>query len=313
MLSAAFTNEGNMATSVQTNNRHFLTCVYAPEVQTIGNQKITLTENHNWEVEAKGKAAKYHSLSQATLRYLNSAEGLFRIPGQFCERLPKFVNAVRQECGLTRWEPLDDCTKRSLSSWVWLTTIPHAITMTPNMIDEVVEAKKAWGDKTLSQEQRRFKFEKATREVTDTAAMYSYSAANVISLFPQLSPYVKKAVVTGDSFTIAHDVLSAKMNAENFWLARKVDLSKATPAIKEAVSNTKTYALWATAKDIAATVGGFFSLLSLAVGAAVLPLVVSATFSLLTTSFAIVRKLYSETMTHKVIDFLDNRSVVKLA
>jgi|GEM_PF-3348851 len=301
------------STTAQTNNRHFLTCIYAPEVQTIGKQKFILKENHDWKVEAEGKAKSYHSVGQAALRYLNTAEGLFRVPGQFCERLPKFVNAVREEMGLPRWAPLDDCTGRSRNSWVWLTTIPHAITMTPGMIQDVKEAKQAWSDTTLTQAQRRFKFEKATREVTDTAAMYAYSAANVLSLIPQVAKHVPTVVTCGDSATVVHDALSAKMNAENYFLATRVDLSKATPAIKEAVENSKTYALWAMAKDVAATVGGFFSLLALATGVAVLPAVAAAAFSLASTTLAIIRKMYSETMMHKPIDFLCNKSVVQLA
>ena len=293
---------------MQTNNKRFLTCIYAPEVQTFGNQKITLKENHDWRTEAEGKSKEYHSLSQCMLRFLESAEGLFRF-GQLLERAPKLANAVRQELGIQRYSPMDTCTEKSLASWTWLTTIPHAITMTPGVLRDVKDAYVAKADSTLTSSQKRFKIEKAARELTDAAAMYSYSFANVVGLFPSTSKYVMPAVAFGDGTTLVHDAISLKINSENYLKARSIDLTHATPAMKATVEGTKSHNMWAVLKDTVAVAGGIFGMLFLLSGIALVPKIVLATFSLASTVFAVIRKMSEETMNFKPISFLDTKHV----
>ena len=285
------------AVTAITNNKRFLT-IYSPEAQTLNDKKITLKENHDWKVEADGDVAKHHSLGQSVLRFLESAEGLFRF-GQLGERLPKFVNSARVECGLAPLAPLDVCASKSLASWTWLTTIPRVITMTPGVIDVVKEASESVKDSTLHVSQKRYKLEKATREVSDAVAMYAHAAGNVASLFPGLGKLDVACHQFADKTTFGHDLVSLKMNGENYWHARSVDLTNATHAIKETVEGTKRVALVAIAKDIAA-IAGFLVTGSLAVLAA-LPLAA--------TVLAIIRKMCEETMAFKPINFLDNRSV----
>jgi len=289
-------------------NRRVLTCIYAPEAQTIGNKKISLTENHDWKTEAQGKTKEYHSLGQATLRYLKSAEGLYRI-GQLGERVPKLTNAVRQEYNLPRLSVLDTCTSKSLSAWTWLTTIPRTIEMTPGVLGDVKEAKNALSDPTLSGQQVRYKFEKAFREATDLAAMSAYSVAQVAGLFPSMAKFTANTVTFAEGSTLVHDVTSLKINGENYIRGWSIDLAKATPAMKETVERTRSYNLIALAKDVSSVASGFFGLLFVATGMSVLPGIAFATLALASTIFAVIRKLYEETMTYKPISYLDNKHV----
>ncbi len=290
-----------------TNSRHMI-CIYSPEDQVLGDKKIALKKNHDWKVEAEGGVKDYHTYGQAFLRFLNSAEGLFRV-GQLGERLPKFINATREHYGLDRLVPLDNCMSKSLLSWTWLTTIPHAITMTPGMVSDVKDAAGAWNDSSISSKQKQYKFEKATREVTDTAAMYSYSLANVVSVFPSLSHHVRSLIQFGDAATLVHDVTSLKINAQNLVHAYSVDTSKATRAMKETVEGTKRYSLVALAKDVAASVSGFFGIFT---GTTILPVVAFAFLSLASTVCAVFRKMCEDTMPYKPIHFLDNRHVTQV-
>lgn len=292
-----------MASTVPTitNNKRFF-AIYAPEAQTLNDKKITLKENHDWKVEADGNVKAHHSLGQSVLRFLESAEGLFRF-GQLGDRLPKFVNAARAEYGLSRLAPLDACGSKSLASWTWLTTIPRVITMTPGTIDVVKEASDGLKDSTLNRSQKIYKFEKATREVTDTAAMYAHAAGNVASLFPNLTAFNASCTQFADNTTFAHDLISLKMNCQNYWHARTVDLTSATRAIKETVEGTKRVTLVAIAKDVVAAVG------FLVAGSVMLKAVALAALPLAATVLAVVRKMCEETMAFKPINFLDNRSV----
>src|SRR5271155_1930656 len=98
----------------------FTPTIFIPETpteQTIGNRTITLKPNANPA-----------SPAMAVLQFLKTDEGLFRF-GQLGERLPKFVNAVREHYGMRPSTTLDDCAKKSFQSWTWLTTIPRAVTM----------------------------------------------------------------------------------------------------------------------------------------------------------------------------------------
>ena len=79
--------------------------------------------------------------------------------------------------------------------------------------------------------------------------------------------------------------------------------------MQEAIERTTTCNLWAIAKDITSVVGSIFGLLSVARGFSLLPGIVSATLSLAATVFAVIRKLYEETMTFKPINFFDNKHV----
>ena len=284
---------------------------YTPEIQTIGKQKITLKENHDWKVEADGKVKDYHTLGRSLNRFLCSAEGLFRF-GQFMERVPKFINVVRQENGLPRIPALDCLTSKSVASWTWLTTIPHAITMTPGVIDDVKEASSAWSNSSLTARQKQYKFEKAACEVTDAVSMYAYSASNVSSLFPSMTKIGAASLAFGDNATAVKDGISLKLNTQNYLRARAFDLSKATPAIKKTVEGTMRYSLIASAKDLAAFAAGCFGMLFMATGTAVLPAYAFATLSLASTVFAIVRNMCSETMTFKPINFFDHRHVAQI-
>lgn len=284
-----------------TSNNRFLT-IYIPEAQTLKDKKITLKENHDWKVEADGNVKEHHSLGRSVLRFLESAEGLFRF-GQLGERLPKFVNAARAEYGLSSLAPLDTCASKSLASWTWLTTIPRVITMTPGTIDVVKEASDGLKDSALNRSQKLYRFEKASREVTDTAAMYAHAAGNVASLFPGMTAFNASCSRFADNTTFAHDILSLKMNCENYWHARSVDLASATRTIKETVEGTKRTTLVAIAKDIVALAG------FLVAGSLMVKAVMLAALPLAATVLAVIRKMSEEAMTFKPINFLDNRSV----
>jgi hypothetical protein len=302
---AVFTKyEGIMDTTARL-NRHFLTCIYAPEEQTLGKHRVTLRENHDWKTEAKGETADYHSLASSVNRFLGTAEGLFRV-GQLGERVPKFVNTLREDMGMSRVVPLDACMANSVSAWTWLTAIPRAIEMTPGVIRDVKDAKDALHNKDLTSPQVRYKLEKATREVTDAVAMYAYSMSNITGLFPSMTPFTASTMNFADSATFAHDVVSLKMNVENLVRMRSLDTSKATPAMKETIEQTKTYNMWAIAKDVVASVSGFFKLFLAAVA---VPKIAFATLSLASTVFAVIRKMYEETMVYKPVTFLDAKQV----
>ncbi len=274
--------------------------IYIPETpntHTIGNRTITLKPNANQS-----------SLAMAVLNFLKTDEGLFRF-GQLGERLPKFVNAVREHYGMLPSRNLDDCAKKSFQSWTWLTTIPRAITMTPGVIADAQDAAAAWDDQTLGLHQKRYKVEKAFREVTDAAAMYSYSLGNIVCLFPSLSKLNASCLASGANFTVAHDAASLHLNVENMTRALTVDVTKATPEIESAVKNTIRRDMIGTLKDIAALAPFVFGMLAIVTGVAVMPALAAAACSLASTVFGSMRKMYEDTMPFKPINFLDNRSV----
>jgi len=291
-----------MATSVSRNiyASEIPTQILGNQTQILGNQEITLKPN-----------AKHRSFPGSILSFLDTQEGVFRF-GQLSERIPKFVNAVRREVGLSRWAPLDDCTRQSVAAWSWLTTVPRAITMTPGMAGDVQEALRSCGDKSMSFQQKRYAWEKATREVTDTAAMYAYSAANVASLFPSLSKFGASVVQFAETSTTIHDGFSLKINVENLANALACDASEATPEIQETLKGTIRYNMIATAKDIVAFVSGMLGIYLLATGTALVPSIAFVTMSLASTVFAVIRKLYEDSMSFKPISFLDHRSVTQV-
>ncbi|HSX38021.1 MAG TPA: hypothetical protein VLE95_04240 [Chlamydiales bacterium] len=302
-----------MASTVQFHTNHrFRGFSYEPEVQSFGRKKVTLVENHDWKIELSGKSRAYHSLGEAALRYLRSAEGLFRV-GQLSERVPKFVNLARQEMGLPRLKPLDVCAQQSRMAWNWLATIPRTIEMTPGVISAVQDAQAALQSNTLLPQQIQFKVETAFREVSDAIAMYAYSMSNVASLFLNTDKLCATCINVGSVSTFSNDLVSLKINAENYARASSIDLTGATHAIKDTVNQTKYYNLLSMAKDIVSCVSGFFGILLLATGVAVVPGIALAALSLASTVFGVSRKLYSETMPFKPLEFLANKNVTYLA
>jgi hypothetical protein len=274
--------------------------IFVPETptqQTIGNRTITLKPNANQA-----------SPAMAVIQFLKTDEGLFRF-GQLGERLPNFMNAIREQYGKVPSRPLDDCAKKSFQSWTWLTTIPRAITMTPGVIADVQDAAEAWNNQTLGLHQKRYKVEKAVREVTDAAAMYSYSVGNVASLFPSMSKLYASCLASGVNFTAVHDAASLHLNVENMARALTVDISKTTPEIASAVKYTIRRDMIATLKDIVALAPIVFGMLAFVTGVAVMPALAVATCSLASTAFGTLRKLYEDTLPFKPISFLDNRHV----
>ncbi len=275
--------------------------IFIPETptrQTIGNRTITLKPNANQNSPAK-----------AVIQFLTTAEGLFRF-GQLGERLPNFVNTIREQYGMPPSRPLDDCAKRSFQSWTWLTTIPRAITMTPGVIADVQDAAEALNDKTLGLNQKRYQVEKALREVTDAAVMYSYSVGNIVSLFPSLSKLNASCLVSGANFTAAHDAASLHLTVENMAHALTVDVSKTTPEIASAVKYTIRRDMISALKDIASLAPFVFGMLALVTGVvAVMPALALATCSLASTAFGTLRTLYENTLPFKPISFLDNRHI----
>jgi hypothetical protein len=289
-------------------SRALLACIYSPEAQTLGDERITLNENHEWKVAADGGVKKYHTLGQSALRFLNTQEGVFRF-GQLGDRIPKFINAAMEHYGKARSVPLDNCTSKSLLSWTWLTTIPYVICVTPGTIGDIKDASNAWSDKSLSSQQRRYKIEKATRELTDTTAMYSYSFGNIVSLFPSVSHHVRSFIKFGDAVTLVKDVTSLKINAENLAYAYSVDTSKATRSMKETIEGTKRYAIAGLAKDVFAATSGIFAIFT---GTSVLSAVTFAFLSMAETVSAVVKKMFEETMPYRPIHFLDNAQVTQV-
>lgn len=291
-----------------TNSKAVLACIYSPEAQTLGNKRITLKENHDWKVEAEGGVKNYHTLGQAALRFLNTQEGVFRF-GQLGERIPKFINAAREHYGKPRLVPLDNCMSKSVLSWTWLTTIPHALCITPGAISDVKAASKAWNDKSFSSEQRRYKIEKATRDASDTVSMYSYSVGNIVGLFPSASHHVRSFMKFGDALALVKDVTSLKINAENLTYAYSVDTTKATRSMKETIEGTKRYAIAGLAKDFFSSTAGIFGIFT---GTAVLSAFTFAFLSVANTVCAVVKKMFEETMPYKPIHFLDKAQVTEV-
>ena len=193
--------------------------IYTPE-ETLGNARITLRMNHDWKTGAEGKTATatYHGLPEATRRFLGSAEGLFRF-GQLLEKVPKASNAALQAIGLPPSGPLDTCARNSARAWTWLTTIPHAIEMTPETCNTFQEAKEALYDPTLTEAQVQYKFKKAVRETTSCAGMWGYSVSNIASLFPRWNRLSATALLVGDSACLAADMTNLEMNVKNIGRA----------------------------------------------------------------------------------------------
>lgn len=295
--------------SVQTQTqRRFLTCISAPEAQTIGNQRITLRENHDWKTEAEGKAKDYHSFGSAVMRTLGTANGIFRFT-QLMERMPKFANALSEELGYARSPALDALTKDSRTGWVWCATFPRVIEMTPGTISSVKEARATIKDDSLAPDQKKHKLEKAFNDITDAGAMYMHSAGMIAGLFPA---YQKASAVfhnTAEGCTVMHDAASLHMDAQNYLKARAVDLTYATPQIKKTVEETKTLNLISTVKNVFSLASGILALTLLATGVSYASALTLATISLSSTVFAVGRKLYEETMMFKPITFLDNKHV----
>jgi hypothetical protein len=277
--------------------------IYAPEAQTgtIGKQTITLEPN-----------TKHANLATSINQYLKSDDGLFRF-GQLGERIPKFVNEVRKHYGMPSLPPFDRCSEKSFQAWTWLTTIPRAITMTPGVITDVQDAAVSLNDSTLNSQQKRHKIEKAVQQVADASAMYCYSVANLSSLFPSLNHVNVAALNAGSTFTTAYDAIGLHVNAENMARAMSVDVTKATQEMQETVKGTVRYNMLAAAKHIVAFATGFFAVLHLASGISILPILAAATMSLASTVFAVMRKLYEDSMPFKPINFLDNRHVTLIA
>jgi hypothetical protein len=266
--------------------------IYIPETQTqtIGNRSITLKPNANQQ----------NGLGTALMQFLKTDEGLFRF-GQFFERFPKLVNETRKYYGMAPSLPLADCANRSLQSWTWLTTIPRAITMTPGVLADAQDAVDAWNDPTLDLHQKRYKVEKAFREVTDAGAMYSYSLGNIACLFPSLGKLYAACLTSGANFTVAHDAASLHLNLENLARGMTVDLTQATPEIESAVKNTIRRDMIATLKDIAALAPFIFVMLAVVTGVAAMPALAAATCSLASTVFGTMRKVYEDTLPSKPI------------
>ena len=208
--------------------------------------------------------------------------------------------------------PLADCANRSFQSWTWLTTWPRLLTMFSGVCADAKDGADAWNDPTLDLNQKRYKVEKAFREVTDLAAMFSYSVGNVACLFPSQSKLFTACLISGERFTAAHDAASLHLNVENLARAMTVDLTQATPEIESAVKNTIRRDMIATLKDIVALAPFIFAMFAVVtgVGVAVMPALAAATCSLASTVFGTMRKVYEDTLPFKPICFADNRHVV---
>lgn len=274
---------------------------------------VTLIPNHSLDVAVKGKYAvkTYHSLWSSTLRFLDSAEGLFRV-GQLMDRVPRLMNAVRQEYGVKPHPVLDGLSGKGLNAWTWGTTFPRIVCLSQLAANANREAREALSDGSTP-EQAANKNLVAVRETTDFMAMSCHGISMISSLFPHGMALAKTFTTTAEASTLVHDVVSLDINTRNLTRAYTTELKGATAEIKSVLDQTKTHNWIAIAKDVCSVATGLFGMLFIATGVAVIPGIAMLTLSLASTILAVTRKLYEEQMYCKPINFSDRRHVTLLS
>ena len=139
--------------------------------------------------------------------------------------------------------------------------------------------------------------------------MVAYSASCLSGLFKNSAVLNKGALAAGNTMAFAHDVISLQKNYENRCMAYKENLEGAPEALQKVFKGIKTYSFLATAKDVVSCVSGFFGLLLMMTGVAVIPGIACATLSFASVGLAVARKLYADTLETKQFYLLDNKSV----
>ncbi len=274
---------------------------------------VTLIPNHSLDIAVKGKNAvnTYHSLWRSTLRFLDSAEGLFRV-GQLMDKVPKWINVARQEYGMEKSPILDGLSGKGLTAWTWGTTFPRIVCLAQSAVTANQEARAALSDGSTP-EQAAHKNLVSIRDTISAMTMSCRGVSMVLSLFPQGAALTKVFTTTAETVTLAYDGISFDINTQNLKRAYSAELKGATAEIKEILDQTKTCHWIATARDVCSGAVGIFGVLFIATGVAIVSGIAMVTLSLTATILAVTRKLYEEQMHCKPINFSDRRHATLLA
>ncbi|MBI5272488.1 MAG: hypothetical protein HY861_00715 [Chlamydiia bacterium] len=286
--------------------------------ERVDNKVVSLQASHGLKEEMGGGSAiaKYHTPAQAVIRFLGTMEGGYRF-SQLFGRVPKWLNAVRVECGMGESSFLRRLGEKGDAHWSSFVRIPST---TQDAISSVRDARdavtKVGTSDALRPEQVGYQVKKALRDVADWVSTVGYSAATVCQLIPTAEQQAKKIIQVSDTVTLGGDVVSAQMSMANLGrmqaMAKVADAQGASAELVDTIQQTKRYNMLALAKDICAITSGIFGLIFLATGISVVSGIVLLTIGLASTLFAVTKKLYEETMSWKPINFFDSKHVTCL-
>lgn len=259
-----------------------------------GYPRINLVKNPDAE---KG-------VGRSVLKFFNSSEAVFRM-GQLMDKLPKWGNEVRESLGMTRCTAMDKLSSKGLVAWTWGTTFLRIPVVIDDAIQEDKEVRLAMSNHTLTDLQLDQKIAKSASATTEAVSMTCHGASMVASLFPQTASLSKMFTATAETVGLVHDGLEFNMHKKNLQRAYSMDLSGATSEMQDAVQQTKDNNWIAVAKDTCSVVSGVFGLLLAMTGLSFLSSLTSATLSLGSTAFAVIRKMHEMSMSYKPINFVD--------